>query len=68
MESVTSRHRAKLPSAWDGSPRLLRSGLTTYLLRCSASSSGGGRVCSSHLLCELRIVLVNDHAFVFSHT
>jgi hypothetical protein len=64
MKSVTSRHRAKLPSAWKG--RLLRNeGDHVTYLRCSASSSGG-RVGSSHLLCELRIVLVNCHAFDFS--
>lgn len=34
--------------------------LTTYLLlRCSASSGCGGRIGSSHLLCELRVMLVN---------
>ena len=62
MESVTSRHRAKLPRS------VAAERGTTYLLRCSASSStGGGRVCSSHFLCELRIGLVNCHGFVFFH-
>jgi hypothetical protein len=35
---------------------------TYLLLRCSASSAGcGGRVGSSHLLCELDIMLVNGY-------
>ena len=60
MESVTSRHGAKLPRS-----RLLRNGVTTYLLlRCSASSAGcGGRIGSCHLLCELRIMSVNGLPF-----
>jgi hypothetical protein len=67
MESVRvviGRSSHSQARAWKD--RLLRHGVTTYL-RCSASSSsGGGRVGSSHLLCELRILLVNCHGCVFS--